>query len=97
MPDGAIYPPNPSARSTATFPTVIFEVGFSEELRALVHDALLFLEGTGGVCQAAVLIKLCEQKYVPSSAGTTTTTAPPAPSATNNNGNNDDVLETHAL
>ncbi|KAI5781608.1 hypothetical protein DFH27DRAFT_604353 [Peziza echinospora] len=61
MPDGAIYPPAPlDGRKPKSFPTVVFEVGFSETFAELLNDVALFLLGTEGVTRAAVVIQLVE-------------------------------------
>ncbi|KAI5781619.1 hypothetical protein DFH27DRAFT_529226 [Peziza echinospora] len=59
MPDGAIYAPQ------GRFPTVVFEVGFSESAEHLVHDAAVLLHGTGGVTRVAVLVTLTEHDDAP--------------------------------
>ncbi|KAI5780242.1 hypothetical protein DFH27DRAFT_529781 [Peziza echinospora] len=67
QPDLAIIP-TPEVATTECadiFPTVVFEVGFSQGWESLMEDARLFLMGTGGVTTLVVLVKLDENPKTP--------------------------------
>ncbi|KAI5792989.1 hypothetical protein DFH27DRAFT_630543 [Peziza echinospora] len=57
--DGAVFVDSEGGQRSV-FPTVVFEVGFSQKLEELVHDVAVLLLGTGGATRVGVVVKLVE-------------------------------------